>query len=122
MKLYPMHPCKLNCLNIGIMALVVPAFLASIAMAGEGPSKKLGKELFESPKLGSNGKSCADCHPDGRGLNKAASYDADDLEIIINQCIKGPLEGNVLDPSTNDMKSLIIYIKSLSGSVEGKKE
>ena len=113
---------KGTCVNLGIMALVVPTFLASIAMAGEGPSKKLGKELFESPKLGSNGKSCADCHRNGKGLKKAAAYDAEELGNIINQCIRGPLEGNGLDTSSNEMKSLIIYIKSLSGSVEGNHE
>lgn len=122
MKLDITRICKESGVNLGIMAFVVPAFLASMAMAGEGPSKKLGKELFERPKLGSNGKSCADCHPDGKGLNKAASYDADELGNIINQCIKGPLEGNGLAPSENNMKSLIIYIKSLSGNIEGKNE
>jgi hypothetical protein len=122
MKMDLWYLCKGKGARLAITALVVPALLVLMAMAGEGPSKKMGKELFESPKLGSNGKRCADCHQDGKGLKKAASYDPDDLGIIINQCIRGPLEGNGLDTSSNDMKSLIIYIRSLSGSVEGNHE
>jgi cytochrome c len=116
------YVCKGKVASLAITALFVPALLAPMAMAGEGPSKQMGKELFESPKLGSNGKRCADCHQEGKGLKKAASYDPDDLGIIINQCIRGPLEGKGLDNSSNEMKSLIIYIRSLSGSVEGNHE
>ena len=91
------------------------ALLATSAVAG-GPSFERGKELFTSTKLGTNGKSCASCHPDGKGLAEAATYDADQLEKIINQCIAKALKGNALQLAPNDMKSLIMYMKKFSSS------
>ena len=89
---------------------------ASMAMAGEGASPAKGKELFTSKQLGTNGKSCNLCHPDGKGLGKAAAYDDGELGEIINQCIKNPLKGKALDPASTEMKSLVMYIKSLAPS------
>lgn len=87
---------------------------ASLAMAGDGASTARGKELFTSKQLGTSGKSCSTCHPDGKGLTKAATYDAGELGEIINQCILNPLKGKALDPASGEMKSLIMYIKSLA--------
>lgn len=96
------------------MPIVVQVLAVSISMAGEVPSLIHGKKLFESTKLGSNGKSCSTCHNNGNGLEKAAAYDSDELADIVNRCIEGPLEGKALATGANDMKSLLIYIKSLS--------
>ncbi|AJE03347.1 c-type cytochrome [Geobacter pickeringii] len=72
-----------------------------------------GKELFESPKLGTSGKSCSSCHPGGRKLEWAAStYDDEKLTEIVNRCIEKSLKGKPLDPASDDMKSLIAYIKT----------
>lgn len=98
----------------GLM-LLVPPLLVSLAWAEAGPSLERGKELFNSAKLGTNGKSCATCHRDGKNLEKAAAYSNEKLRDIINQCIKNPLEGKGLDLSSSDMKSLIIYIKAFAG-------
>jgi cytochrome c len=86
---------------------------ASMAMADDGASPARGKELFTGKQLGTSGKSCNLCHPDGKGLEKAAAYDEEDLGPIINQCIKFSLKGNALDPASVEMKSLILYIKTL---------
>ncbi len=104
----------------GLM-LLVPPLLVSLAWAEAGPSLEKGKGLFNSAKLGSNGKSCASCHRDGKNLGKAAAYSNEKLRDIINQCIKNPLEGDGLASDSSDMKSLIIYIKSLAESGKGKK-
>ena len=92
--------------------------VASMAMAGDGASPAKGKELFTSKQLGTNGKSCNLCHPDGKGLEKAAAYDGGELGTIINQCIKNPLKGKELAPDSTEMKSLILYIKSLPQSAQ----
>ena len=85
----------------------------SQALAGNGVSTIRGKELFSSKSLGTNGKSCSLCHPDGKGLTKAAEYDEGELGEIINQCIKNPLQGKALDPASAEIRSLVMYIKSL---------
>ncbi|WP_298269360.1 cytochrome C [Geobacter sp.] len=75
-----------------------------------------GKELFESVKLGTNGKSCATCHPGGRKLEWAASsYGDEKLTSIVNRCIEKSLKGKPLDPDSDDMKSLVGYIKTFGG-------
>jgi cytochrome c len=90
--------------------------VASSAMAGDGTSPAKGKELFTGKKLGTNGKSCSTCHPDGKGLAKAAAYDGEELGTIINQCIIKPLKGTALEPTSTEMRSMILYIRSLAPS------
>ena len=82
------------------------------------PSLERGKELFTSKQLGTTGMSCATCHPGGKKLENASSSGDDELANTINSCISGPLKGNKLDPASNDMKSLVLYIKSFA--VSGK--
>lgn len=90
------------------------AFLAGGAVAyAADASLDRGKELFESSKLGTTGKSCASCHPGGRKLEWAAStYEDGKLTEIVNRCIEKSLKGKPLDPASDDMKSLIGYIKT----------
>lgn len=101
------------------MALCILAAAASLAPAAGGPSIERGRELFNSTNLGTNGKRCATCHPDGRGLSGAAAYDAARLGRIINQCISTPLKGRELPLDSPDLQSLIMYVQSL-GAI-GKK-
>ncbi len=84
-----------------------------------GPSLEKGKELFESAKLGTNGKSCATCHLDGKRLQGAAAYEEGELAGIVNNCIARALAGKEMDPQSDDMRSLVMYIKSVAGP--GKK-
>ena len=105
---------KGSCMIKAGLMLVMPALVASMALAGDTPSMEQGKGLFNSTKLGTNGKSCATCHSDVKKLEKAATYDEGQLGDIINQCIENPLKGNALDPASRDMRSLIIYIKSFA--------
>ena len=88
--------------------------VTSLAIASDDASKDRGRALFTSIQLGTNGKSCNNCHPDGKGLANAAQFSADELGKIINRCINSPLKGKVLQPATIEMKSLILYIKSLA--------
>ena len=95
------------------MTCMVLALLASSATAA-GPSVERGRELFISAQLGTNGKSCAGCHPGGKRLVTAAGYDEKMLGEIINQCIEKPLRGKALDPGSDEMKSLIMYIRTFA--------
>ncbi len=74
-----------------------------------------GKALFNDPKLGGGtaGVSCNSCHPDGKGLEKAA--DMKSLEKQVNLCIKNALKGKGIDPKSAEMADLIAYLKSLKG-------
>ncbi len=97
-------------------AMILLLALPAVVMAGEGPSLERGKELFTASALGTNGKSCAGCHPGGEKLAKAATYADDDLAEIINTCIRKPLAGNPLPTDSDDMKSMIIYIRTFGAS------
>lgn len=89
--------------------------VAGAVHASEG-SLDRGKELFESEKLGTNGKSCNACHPGGRKLEwAAASYDDEKMTTLLNKCIANALKGKPLPPDSADMKSLILYIKTFGG-------
>ncbi|MBT0653178.1 cytochrome C [Geomobilimonas luticola] len=93
-------------------------FLMSVAVASQaadGPTQERGRELFESTKLGTNGKSCASCHPGGRKLEWAATFDDGKLAGITNKCIDKALKGKPLDPAGTDMQSLIMYMKTFAG-------
>jgi cytochrome c peroxidase len=70
-----------------------------------------GKALFYDPKLGTTGKSCNDCHQNGKGVEKAAGKK--DLESMVNSCITQALKGKALDPKSVEMQSIILYINSL---------
>src|SRR6185369_16160605 len=95
---------------------VLAAFFmaATPAFAADAPSAELGKQLLSDTNLGTNGKSCSTCHPDGKGLEKAANYVESSLGKIINKCIQSPLKGKVLTSDSPELKSLTKYIQSLA--------
>jgi len=97
----------------------IPAFFALLALAApaiaiDAPSVDRGKELFTSTQLGTNGKSCASCHRNGKNLEGVGEYDDARLGGIVNQCIMKPLQGKALDPASNDLKSLVMYLKTFA--------
>ena len=58
---------------IVFFVLAAALFFAGIAMAADpGVSVDKGKTLFNDPKLGTTGKSCNDCHQNGKDMAKAA--------------------------------------------------
>ncbi len=87
----------------------------AIAMQHEASLEK-GKALFNDPKLGTTGKSCNDCHPGGKGAEKAAAKNDNDIERIVNGCITHSIKGKALDVKSVEMQSIVLYIKSLSKS------
>jgi cytochrome c peroxidase len=108
-------------LRLLLLSLIAVSIIFSLAFA-EGNAVK-GKELFNDPKLGNatSGKSCNTCHPDGKGLDKAADREEFNiggkgqkgLEKAINFCIENAINGEPLDLESEQMKDLVAYIKSL---------
>jgi cytochrome c len=99
--------------KMGMTAIALAALMTSALAAGQ-PSVERGKELFYSTALGTNYKSCATCHPEGSKLHDAASYDDKRLVKIINLCIGNMLKGKPLPPDSDDMASLVSYLKSFA--------
>ncbi|NTV05203.1 MAG: cytochrome C [Chlorobiaceae bacterium] len=93
--------------------MLITSTLTGVACAVEKPSLEKGKLLFNSLSLAGavTGKSCASCHPNGAGLQKA--WMNPNLAVQVNTCIAGPLGGSKLDVNSVDMQSLILYIRSL---------
>lgn len=79
--------------------------------AGEKASADIGRTLFSDPALGTSGRTCNNCHPGGKGLEKAGVRK--DLARMVNTCIAGPLKGKSLSDDSVEMRSIILYIKSL---------
>jgi hypothetical protein len=88
--------------------------------AAVNPTIEQGRHIFNNTSLGSNGKSCAVCHPNGKGLEDLADYGDGELIGIINHCIGSALEGKELDPTSLEIKSLIEYMRSLGKGGGGK--
>ena len=101
--------------TIAVILVLAAAFGAGIVFAAS-PEASIdkGNALFNYPKLGTSGKSCNTCHPNGKGLERAG--EKSDLESIINGCITIPLKGKALDPKSVEMQSLVLYVKSLGST------
>jgi len=104
-------------LRTALLVMISFSLMITLAMAAGDVGK--GKSLFGDPKFGGGtaGVSCNSCHPDGKGLEKAA--DMKGLEKQINACIKGALKGKEIDPKSSEMVDIIAYIKSLKGKAPG---
>ncbi len=77
-----------------------------------------GKALFNETLLGSSQKSCATCHPGGKGLEgvalktqwRAGGTDFSTIEGAINACVKGALKGPSLSEDSYQTRSLALYL------------
>lgn len=100
---------KKSIIGMGILLLSCLSF--SLAFGSES-SVALGEKLFNDPALAgsTNPRSCASCHPDGKGMMKAA--EREDLVKMINKCIAGALGTKKIDEGSAEMLSLKMYIMS----------
>lgn len=106
----------MNMKRLTLLAISVVLVSFNVAVAAESPSLEKGKQLFESKKLGTSGKSCSTCHTDGQKLKGVKNSDDKELAETVNRCISGPLKGKPLDQNSSDMKSLLLYLRSLAGT------
>ena len=100
-------------LRIAVLVMVSLSLTFTLALAAGDPEK--GKTLFSDPKFGggTTGMSCNSCHPNGKGVEKAA--DREGLEKQVNACIKNALKGKGIDPKSAEMADVVAYLKSLKG-------
>ncbi len=76
-----------------------------------------GRELFTSPKLGTNGVACAQCHPNAANTHPE-TYPKFQKQLgrvialreMINWCLRQPLEGKPLALDAPDMIALEAYM------------
>lgn len=99
----------------GILAGGLLVMMAGVSLAVEVPTVATGRQLFESPVLGSSGKSCATCHPGGKGLEEISAYSDTQLREMINFCIRDALQGKMLADGTQELDSILLYLRSLPG-------
>jgi cytochrome c peroxidase len=109
-----------------IIALIsIAMLLASAVLAAHHTPEDRGKALFNDPKLGGKeGKSCSSCHPDGKGLEKAATKADGQTQEMVNKCMSNAHSGKTLDVNSEQMKDLLSYIKTLkpAGATPAKKK
>jgi thiosulfate dehydrogenase len=76
-----------------------------------------GRELFTSPKLGTNGVACAQCHPNGANTHPE-TYPKFQKQLgrvialreMINWCLQQPLEGKPLKLDDPQMIAIEAYV------------
>ena len=116
-----------------IVALIAIVMLfASAVLAMSHTPEDRGKALFNDTKLGggTSGKSCATCHPDGKGLEgvgskkdwKTPGGETKSLEEAINICVTMALKGKALDVKSEQMMDLVSYLKSLKPMADNTKK
>jgi len=112
-------------LKISVLCMIALGLVFSSAFAMKHTPEERGKALFNDPKAFGGQKACSSCHPDGKGMDKAAAKSewttpagkTKTLEEAINVCIVNANKGKALDVKSEQMKDMVAYIKSL-----GKKE
>lgn len=108
-------------LKLTLLSIVAVGLVFSVAYAGKHLPEERGKALFENPKFAGGIKSCSECHPGGRGLEKAYGKKEfrvmgrvfKSLEDVNNFCIEMGNKGKAIDPKSKQMKDLVAYIKTL---------
>ena len=108
---------RMKSLQVILITLVALFIVCSLGLAGEKGNADKGKALFNDAKFAGGKKACGECHPNGKGLEKAADKKEfktqDSLERQVNACIVGANKGNVIEPKSAEMADIIAYIKSL---------
>lgn len=98
--------------------LLFLVLVASPTLAGKRASVKWGEELYKSPSLGSstNEKSCRSCHKknDKKMLKKVMKMSKDELNTVINRCIADLLKGKALDPESEEIRAVRMYLNFLT--------
>ncbi len=107
-------------LRLLLVGAVISGMLCSTTFA-QSPEER-GKSLFNNPKFAGGIKSCNSCHPNGKGLEKAAEKKEfklmgktlKTLEEAVNLCIEMGNKGKPIDVNSPEMADIVAYIKSLA--------
>lgn len=92
-----------------LLGCALPAFAVEIA------TLDMGRALFESTRLGTTDRSCATCHPDGKGLDQVGDFSDAELKDIINACIRDALHGTRLTDDSQELNALLLYVRTFQG-------
>ena len=98
-------------MNNLIIALSIMLLTGISAYATEAPTLDLGKTLFESSELGTTGRSCSSCHPDGKGLDMVGDFNDVELKDIINACFRDALKAEMISAESQEMDALVGYVR-----------
>jgi cytochrome c len=117
-------------LRMPVFLLITLTLILSFAFAAGNVEK--GKAMFNDPKLGTNGITCNNCHPGGKGLEKAGDKNktqwktpggvTNSLQDAVNICITMALKGKALDNDSQAMQDIVAYITSLGDKASMKKQ
>jgi cytochrome c len=107
--------------------LAATGLIVSGAFAAKHLPEERGKTLFNDPKAFGGEMACGLCHPDGKGVEKAAAKKEfriaggiqKSLEEAINACIINAARGKAIDINSREMKDMVAYFRSL-GKTKGK--
>ena len=112
--------------KVVLISLLVVGLAVTFSFAAGDAAK--GKAMFNDPKFAGGSKACNECHPNGKGLEKAGEQKEfhvmkqtqKSLEEAVNACIVGANKGKAIDVKSQQMQDVVAYIKSLKGGA-GKK-
>ena len=90
-------------------------FLLPVAVHAAGAPLS-GEALFNSTALGWNGKSCASCHPQGKGLGQIGDYDDAILQEFVNFCIRDAMKGQMLPEGAPELQTLAGYLRQFQSA------
>ena len=86
---------------------------------------EIGRKLWVSPDLGTNGVACAQCHPNAANTHPETYPKFQQqlgrvvaLRDMINWCIMNPLEGKPLDLGSPEMIAMEAYVRYERRGVE----
>lgn len=94
--------------------VVLMLMLPFVASAGE--KSVSGEKLFQNASLGTTGKSCSSCHPQGKGLTQVGDYDDAILQEFVNFCIRDAMKGKMLPEGSEELRVLALYLRNFQKS------
>lgn len=109
-------------LKILMLSILVIGLTFSVAIAVKHTPQERGKILFNDPKFAGGSKSCNECHPNGKGLDRAdlkqefniMGKKLNSLEDAVNFCIEKANKGKPIDVKSQQMKDIVSYIKTFT--------
>ena len=115
-------------MKVSLLLLIILGLTFSVAFAKKHLPEERGKTLFNDQKAFGGKKACNECHPNGKGLEKAADKKEfkimgktqKSLEEAVNFCIVNANMGKAIDAKSGQMKDMAAYIKSLKGKAMPK--
>ncbi len=107
--------------RIIMIAMIALGLTFSLAFAGKHLPEERGKALFNDAKFAGGIKACNECHPGGKGVEKAGEKKEfkimgktqKSLEEAVNFCIENANKGKAIDAKSDQMKDMVAYIKTL---------